>query len=51
MTQTVYIKLNQISQVQKKDVFLSDIGTVFCSDKATASRCRAVKIKTIHSDK
>ena len=51
MTQTVYIKLNQISQVQKKDVYLSDIATVYCSDKATASRCRAVKIKTIHSDK
>lgn len=51
MTQTVYIKLNQITQVQKKDVFLSDIATVICSDKSTASRCRAVKVRTIHSEK
>lgn len=51
MTQTVYIKLNQITQVHKKDVFLSDIATVICSDKSTASRCRAVKVRTIHSEK
>ena len=50
MTQTVYIKLSQITQVHKKDVFLSDIATVICSDKPTASRCRAVKVRTIHSD-
>jgi len=51
MTQTVYVKLNQITQVRKKDVFLSDIAEVYCSDKATASRCKAVKVQTIHSDK
>lgn len=51
MTQTVYVKLNQITQVHKKDVFLSDIAEVFCSDKAVASRCRALKVKTIHTDK
>ena len=26
MTQTVYVKLSQITQVHKKDVFLSDIA-------------------------
>lgn len=51
MTRTVYIKLNQISQVHEKNVFLKDIGIVACSDQPTASRCRAVKIRTIHSDK
>ena len=50
MTQTVYVKLSQITQVHKKDVFLSDIADVYCSDKSTASRCKAVKVQTIHSD-
>lgn len=51
MTQTVYIKLSQITQVHKKDVFLSDIAEVYCSDNPTASKCKAVKIQTVHSDK
>ncbi len=51
MTQTVYVKLNQITQVHEKAVFLSDIAEVYCSDKPTASRCRAVKVQSIHSDK
>ena len=50
MTQTVYVKLSQITQVHKKDVFLSAIADVYCSDKSTASRCKAVKVQTIHSD-
>lgn len=51
MTQTVYLKLKQITQMQKKEVCLSDIAEVFCQDKATASRCRAVRVKTFHSAK
>lgn len=50
MNQTVYINLKQITEVHEKDVFLSDIADVYCSDKATASKCRAVKVKTIRSD-
>lgn len=50
MTQTVYVKLNQITQVHKKDVFLSDIAEVYCSDSHAASRCKAVKVQTIHSN-
>ncbi len=51
MTQTVYVKISQITQVHKKDVFLSDIAEVYCSDKSTASRCKAVKVQTIHGDR
>lgn len=50
MNQTVYVNLKQITEVHEKDVFLSDIADVYCSDKATASRCRAVKVKTIRVD-
>lgn len=47
---TVYVKLNQITQVHKKDVFLDDIADVYCSDKNAASRCKAVKIRTIREE-
>lgn len=50
MNQTVFISLKQISEVHKKDVFLNDIADVFCSDKHVESRCKAIKVKTIHSD-
>lgn len=46
MTQIVYLKLNQMTQVPKPDVCLSDIAEVICSDKTTAARCRAVKVKS-----
>lgn len=47
MGQTVFVCLNQITQVHKKDVFLDDIGKVYCSDRGTESRVKAVKVKTI----
>lgn len=50
MNQTVYVSLKQMTEVYKKDIFLSDIADVFCSDKNVESRCKAVKVKTIHSD-
>ena len=37
MGQTVFISLNQITQVHKKDVFLADIGEVYCSDPGQGS--------------
>lgn len=48
--QTVYIKLKQITQVHKKDVFLNDVADVCCSDKNVQNRCKAVKIRTIRED-
>lgn len=51
MGQTVFISLNQITQVHKKDVFLADIGDVYCSDPHVASRVKAVKITSIRENR
>lgn len=48
--QTVYIKLNQMTQVHKKDIFLNDIADVYCSDSNVQNRCRAAKIRTVRED-
>ncbi len=51
MTQTVYIKLAQITQVSKTEVNLSDVAEVYCSDKSTEARCRAVPVLRIRSER
>ena len=51
MTQTVYIKLSQITQVSKKVVHLGEIAEVYCSDRNIAARCRAVTVLRISSDR
>ena len=50
MTQTVYLKLSQITQVHEKNVPLASLGEVYCSEKSVESRCRAmiVKLSLIH---
>lgn len=50
MGQTVFISLNQITQVHKKDVFLADIGEVYCSDSHVMSRVKAVKVASIRDN-
>ena len=42
MTQTVYLKLSQITQVHEKNVPLASLGEVYCSEKSVESRCRAM---------
>ena len=42
-SQTVYIQLNQITELRRRDVFLKDVGEVTCRDKVILSKCRALK--------
>ena len=46
-SQTVYIQLNQITEICRRDVFLKDIWEVTCRDKVILSKCRALKVKSI----
>ena len=46
-SQTVYIQLNQITELRRRDVFLKDVGEVTCRDKVILSKCRALKVKSI----
>ncbi len=41
---TVYLKCDRNVEVQSPDVFLSDVGTLRCSDQALSARLKALKI-------
>jgi stage V sporulation protein AA len=49
-SKTVYLNLQEISEVSEKDVFLKDVADVYCSDTAVQSKCRALKVYTVHGD-
>lgn len=44
---TVYLKLNQITEVHEQDVFVKDVAEIYCSDQNIQNRCNAVKVKAI----
>lgn len=48
---TVYLNLRKCSEVRKKEIFLKDAASVYCSDPTIEHKCRAVKIKTIRDDR
>lgn len=51
MSKTLYLKLNQISEVHEKKVFLKDVAQLYSDDSALLSKCRALKIRTVPDDK
>ena len=48
MSEVLYLKLNQCTEVHGKEVFLGQLGTVWCRDKAIESKCRALKRDGLH---
>lgn len=51
MSKQVYLKINRITQISRKEVFLKDVASVYCRDSALMSRCSALKIRTIGDDR
>lgn len=45
---TVYVKAERNTQMQTDDVFLKDIASLYCEDKAVLARAKAVKLHTFH---
>lgn len=43
-SKTVYLKCDRNIEVQRPDVFMSDVGEVRCSDKVTAAKLKALKV-------
>lgn len=43
---TVYIKAERNTQMQADDVFLKDIASVYCEDKAVLAKVKAIKLHT-----
>lgn len=46
---TVYLNIAQISEVHERDVYLKDIATVHCQNKAVEAKCKAVKVHTFQT--
>ncbi len=40
---TVYLKCDRNVEVQSENVFLKDLGDVYCSDKSIQAKCRSLK--------
>ncbi len=51
MNRTLYLKLNKVSTVYEKDVFLKDVASLYSDDPAVLAKCGAIKVKTIHGDR
>lgn len=51
MGKTLYLKLNQISEVHEKDVYLKDIASLYSEDPYVLNRCKAIKVMKIPSDR
>ncbi len=45
---TVYIKAERNTEMQADDVFLKDIASLYCDDKAVLARAKAIKLHTFH---
>ncbi|MEY8523069.1 stage V sporulation protein AA [Lachnospiraceae bacterium 38-10] len=45
---TVYIKAERNTQMQTDDVFLKDIASLYCEDRAVLARVKAIKLHTFH---
>ena len=50
MNKTLYLKLNQISEIHEKHVYLKDIAEIYSDDPALMAKCRALKIRTVPDD-
>jgi stage V sporulation protein AA len=51
MSKTVYLNINQITEVHHKEVQLKDVADVYCDDSAVMNKCKALRIKTIHMER
>jgi len=47
---TVYLKCDRNAEVQSQDVFLSDVGSLWCSDANIRAKCKALKIHHFKSE-
>ena len=47
MSKTVYLKLNQITEIHRKDVALKDVAEVYCEDKNIQNKCSAMQVNNV----
>ena len=47
---TVYVKAERNTEMRVDEVFLKDIASVYCDDKAVLAKVRAIKLHTFHAE-
>lgn len=47
--QEIYLKLEQITEVQKREVYLKDVARIYCRDEKLLNRARALKVMSIRA--
>ena len=50
MTHTVYVKLDEITELTHKDILLNDVAQVYCRDQNIQNKCSVCRIMTVRSD-
>ncbi len=50
-TKTVYLNLQEITEVHTKKVTLKEVASLYCSDPVIQNKCLAARIKTIRDDR
>lgn len=50
MAHTVYVKLDQITELTHRDILLKDVAQIYCRDQAIQNKCSVCKIMTVRSD-
>ena len=51
MSEVVYLKLSQNTEVHEREVFLSQLGELWCRNKSIENRCLALKVLHVPSEK
>lgn len=50
-SETVYLKVSQITEVYEPDVFVKDIADVHCQNKTVEAKVKALKVISFHKEK
>lgn len=50
MKHTVYVKLNQITELTHKDVILKDVAQVYSDDRNVMDKCNSLKVMKVRLD-
>lgn len=51
MSDTVYLKLPQCIEVNHGEVYLGELGEIWCADSTVAAKCKALKILSVTEKK
>ena len=51
LDRTLYLKLNEMSEVQEADVYLKDVAQLYCDDEAVLRRCRELKLYALDPER